>query len=216
MSRIDFETSHETKEQCYLLTETKNSTPPFGLQLIAKEQEKCAELKWLKVEGTNVQLKEVTAGLSLWHFKPRQGTTYLIYVAKKVQILLVEWYHETLKNPGKSRTKEIISQHYAWPNATITINEVVKKYIFQMNKITGQRNYGDLPLITIKEDNPWSDIHVDMVGPWTITMTNKETTKRTEEKIQALTCNCTSLGWLEIIQCDSKSPFHDFKKFDNH
>ena len=44
-----------------------------------------------------------------------------------------------------------------------------------MNKITGQRNYGHLPLITTKRYNPWSDIHVDMVGPWTITVTNEET-----------------------------------------
>ena len=63
----------------------------------------------------------------MWHFKPRQGTTYLIYVPKTLQIPLVEWYHETLKHPDKSRTKYTIYQHYAWPNATITINEVVRK-----------------------------------------------------------------------------------------
>ena len=79
---------------------TEHSTPPFDLQLIAKEQAKCAQLKLLKIKG-NVQLKEVIEGISLWHFIPRQGTTYLIYVPKKLQIPLVEWYHETLKHPGK-------------------------------------------------------------------------------------------------------------------
>ena len=71
MSRLDLETSPETE----------HSTPPFDLQLIAKEQEKCTQLKLLKLKG-NVQVKEVTEGLSLWYFKPRQGTTYLIYVPK--------------------------------------------------------------------------------------------------------------------------------------
>ena len=63
-----------------------------------------------------------------------------------------------------------------------------------MNKIIGQRNYGHLPLTITKRDNPWSDIHIDILGPWTITVTNEETGKRIEEKIQALTCSCASLG----------------------
>ena len=54
--------------------------------------------------------------------------TYLIYFPKNLHILLVEWCHETLKHPGKSRTKDIICQHYDWPNLTIIINEVVRKY----------------------------------------------------------------------------------------
>ena len=85
-----------------------------------------------------------------------------------------------------------------------------------MDKITGQRNYEHIPLTTTKRDNPWSDIHIDIVGPWTITVTNEETGKRIEEKIQALTCSCASLGWLESIQCDSKTFFHISKKFDIH
>lgn len=94
ISRLDFETSHETKEQCYLLTENEHSTPPFDLQLIANEQAKCAQLRLLKIKGTNAKEKEVTTGLSLWHFKPRRGTTYFIFVPKKLQIPLVEWrYH---------------------------------------------------------------------------------------------------------------------------
>ena len=111
-----------------------------------------------------MQLKEVTAGLSLWCFKSRRGTIYLIFVPKKLQMPPVEWYHETLKHIGKTRTKETIGQHY----------EVVRKYICQINKITGQRNYGHLPLVTTKRDNPWSDVHIDMVGPWTIIGTNEE------------------------------------------
>ena len=106
-------------------------------------QERAREVcttKMLKIKG-NVQLKEVTEGLSLWHFKPRQGTTYQIFVPKILQIPLVEWYHETLKYAGTSQTKDTICQNYAWPNATITINEVVRKWCCQMNKITGQRNY---------------------------------------------------------------------------
>ena len=85
-----------------------------------------------------------------------------------------------------------------------------------MNKITSQHNYAYLPLTTTKRDNHWSDIHLDMVGPWTITVTNEETGKRTEEKIQALTCIYATLGWLKIIQCDSNSSFHVSKKFDIH
>ena len=215
MYRLDFETSHETKEQCYLLTESEHATPPFDLQLIKKEQEKCAQLKELKVKG-DVKEKESAEGLSLWNFTPRQSKTYQIFVPKILQIPLVEWYHDALKHPGTSRTKDTICQHYAWPGATKTINEVVRKCSCQMNKITGQHNYTHLPFTTNRRDNPWYDIHVDMVGPWTITVTNEETGKRIEEKIQALTCSYASLGWLEIIQCDSKTSFHVSKKFDSH
>ena len=181
MSRLDFDTSHETKEQCYLLTESEHATPPFDLQLIEREQDKCAQLKELKVKG-DVKEKESAEGLFLWHFKPRQSKTYQIFVPKILQIPLVEWYHDALKHPGTSRTKDTICQHYDWPDATKTINEVVRKCSCQMSKITGQRNYGHLPLTTTRRDNPWSNIHVDMVGPWTITVTNEETEKRTEER----------------------------------
>ena len=93
---------------------------------------------------------------------------------------------------------------------------MVRKCSYQVHKITCQCNYGHLPLTTAKRDNSWSDIHVDMVGPLAIIVTNEETGKRTEEKIQALTCSCASLGWLEIIQYDSKTSFHVSKKFDSH
>ena len=98
ISRLDFETSHETKEQCYLLTESEHVTPPFDLQLIKKEQEKCAQLKELKVKR-DAKEKESAEGLSLWHFKPRQSKTYQIFLPKILQIPLVEWYHDALKNP---------------------------------------------------------------------------------------------------------------------
>ena len=129
MSRLDFETSYETKEKYYLLAETEYSTPPFDLQLIAKEQEKCTQLQLLKIKGTNVTQKEMTAGLSLWHFKPRRGMTYLIYVSKKLQTPLVEWYNETLKHRCNTRTKGTIGQHYAWPDYTKTIEDVVRKCV---------------------------------------------------------------------------------------
>ena len=104
----------KTKEECYRITETEHAPPPFDLQLIAREQAKCSQLLRLK-EKENVKRKEVTEGLSLWHFKPRQGTTYQINVPTKFQVPPVEWYHEALKQPGKTRTRYTIDHHYAWP-----------------------------------------------------------------------------------------------------
>ena len=35
MSRLDFQTSPDTQEQCYIIVKDKHTTPPFDLQLIA-------------------------------------------------------------------------------------------------------------------------------------------------------------------------------------
>jgi len=47
-------------------------------------------------------------------------TTYQIFVPAKLQVPPVEWYHETLKQPGKTRTRQTIDQHYAWPEYMLT------------------------------------------------------------------------------------------------
>ena len=40
--------------------------------------------------------------------------------------------------------------------------------------------------------------------------------KTSEEKIQTLACSCVILGWIEIIQCNSKTSFHVAKKVASH
>ena len=82
ISQIYFKTKPDTvrKEQYYLITKQEQPISPFDLQCMTKEQARCSKLSLLKLNTNNLQEKEVTLGLTIWHFKPRGSDTYRAYV----------------------------------------------------------------------------------------------------------------------------------------
>ena len=45
----------------------------------------------------------------------------------------------------------------------------------QRNKIRSQRKYGKIPTDDRQRDEPWQDVHVDLVGPWSVDVIHEET-----------------------------------------
>jgi transposase InsO family protein len=85
-----------------------------------------------------------------------------------------------------------------WPGLTEDVKEHVKKCLpCQMCKKT-QKPYGHLPPKEA-EVEPWQEVHVDLVGPWTVK------TPTGVKKLQAFTAIDPATGWFEVVDIKDKS-----------
>ena len=86
---------------------------------------------------------------------------------KALQKRTVQWYHDILCHPGRTRTEATIAQHFYWKNMRKDVEEVVSKCpICQINK-RNKKKYGHLPEKEA-EAVPWEKLCVDLIGPYTI------------------------------------------------
>ena len=113
---------------------------------------------------------------------------------------LTEWYHDSLKHPGKDRLLETMRLHFNWPGMTKSLEDYSKTCdICQRYKITGGRKYGKLPLaVDWDKYGPWQCVHVDMVGPWSIRYKLTKNGKTITVKLLALTMIDRATGWSEF------------------
>jgi hypothetical protein len=71
----------------------------------------------------------------------------LIWVPKKVQQWIVEWYHSNLQHAGITRMINLISQMFTWKG----LRPMVEQHMLscdscQRNKSTDKKSYGKIPL----------------------------------------------------------------------
>ena len=84
-----------------------------------------------------------------------------------------------------------------WPGLTKDVNEYVKHCKqCQINK-SPRLKYGHLP-VRNNIPNPWEVVCVDLIGPYTININNKE------EQLLAITICDPATGWFEIAQISDK------------
>jgi transposase InsO family protein len=78
--------------------------------------------------------------------------------------------------------------------------------VCQSYKITAVKKYGKIPLPKSTTIKPWEEVHVDMVGPWTVhfELTNQPG-KIVVQQLQALTIIDKGTGWPEFVATQSKS-----------
>jgi transposase InsO family protein len=77
------------------------------------------------------------------------------------------------------------------------------------------KKYGKIPLPTNKNVAPWEVVHVDLIGPWTVSFNSTAIPgKSTTEHIQALTIMDKATGWPEFIAIRNKTSYHISILFD--
>ena len=123
----------------------------------------------------------------------------LIYVPQELQHKIVAWYHQYLAHPGQSRMEATIRQNFTWPN----ICDHVKTFCAtcpqcQINK-RQQKKYGHLPAKEA-EYLPWERVNVDLIGPYTVQMTEDST-----QELRALTMIDPATRWFETSPISDKS-----------
>ena len=68
-----------------------------------------------------------------------------------------------------------------------------------------RRNYGHLPRKNA-HSKPWQEVHVDCVGPYTVTQTDRKTGKITKLSLSCMTMIDPVTCWFEIIPFEGLKP----------
>jgi transposase InsO family protein len=199
-------------EEIFLLEQPTDEDFPLDLSKLAKLQEIDDYLQ-AAVAKQQTKYKEIMRGTQkLWaHYE-----TEAIYVPVRLRATLLHWYHDCLQHPGVRRMQATIKQNLYWPGMDQAITAYVKTCaLCQQYKITATKKYGKIPLPKSPTVKPWEEVHVDMIGPWTVqfTLTNQPGTTRVEH-LQALTIIDKGTGWPEFVATRSKASQHIALLFD--
>ena len=128
-----------------------------------------------------------------------------ICIPKTLQPRLLMWYHHWLCHPDETRLENTIRQTMTWPGMRTQIRRLIKNcHICQMSKKT-RRNYGHLPPKSAHY-KPWQEVHVDCVGPYTVTQTDRKTGKKTKLSLSCMTMIDPVTCWFEIIPFEGLKP----------
>ena len=96
-----------------------------------------------------------------------------IAMPKALQRRTVQWYHDILCHPGRTRTEATITQHFYWKNLRKDVEKICSTCpICQLNK-RNKKKYGHLPEKEA-EATPWDKLCIDLIGPYTIKRKNKK------------------------------------------
>ena len=117
----------------------------------------------------------------------------------------IRWYHETLGHCGINRLYDSIRSHFYVPGLRQKCDDY-RCEVCQRNKLIGP-GYGYLPPREAPL-TPWSEVMVDLIGPWKITMNNEDVF------FNALTCIDPVTNLVEMIQIENKTAEHVSRKFE--
>lgn len=122
---------------------------------------------------------------------------------------LVAFYHKVLGHPGAVRLERAIRQYFEHRYLHDTVIEFVKTCeACQKCKIV-RTHYGEMPE-RLADFVPWSDIAVDLIGPWKIRDKNGDI-----HEFLALTIIDVVTNYVEIIRLDNKTAEHVAAQFRN-
>jgi len=118
----------------------------------------------------------------LLHYRRNESEQWKIFIPTSLIPITIEYYHHILHHPGSTRLQTAISNHFFFRSMRNIINQFVKKCdICQRVKGPFPR-LGHLPIKTT-EVNPWEEVQIDLVGPWTFQLPPKWSVS-----VLALTC----------------------------
>ena len=196
LSRLDIEanesdeiiTDEEPRPLSYMQTkEILNEEFPMLPSLIRREQMKDEEIMHdFKNQGSRERYYEKNVeGVKVIHDNGK------IRVPKQLQQRILEWYHQFLVHPGKTRMEATIRSNFTWPNLTKQVEQYCKT-CHQCQLFKKQRKkYGHLPAKTA-EVKPWQRVNVDLIGPYTVK------TPKKKHQLRAMTMIDPATGWFEI------------------
>jgi hypothetical protein len=176
---------------------------PLNLETIGALQADNSELQ-TALANQQTKYKEIMRGAQkLW----ANSETDAIYVPLRLRDTLLHWYHDCLQHPGVRHMQATMKENLYWPCMDQAIAMYVKTCaICQQYKITATKKYGEIPLPKSPDTKPWEEVHVDMIGPWTVqfTLANQPGTTKVEQLL-ALTIIDKGTGWPEFVATQSKT-----------
>jgi transposase InsO family protein len=143
-----------------------------------------------------------------------------IVVPKSLQRRIIDWYHTMLAHPGETRTLKTISQHFVWQSLHRDVQKFVSTCATCQHYKRQRKNYGHVPVKQHQELEPWTEVHVDLIGPWIIPQRPSKTPKTSDSKpseplkVLALTMIDPATTLLELIAIPDKESRTTARAFD--
>ena len=121
---------------------------------------------------------------------------------------MVLFFHKVLGHAGEVRVYDSIRTRFHHPKLKAMVENICKSCeTCRKHKLHGP-SYGELSSreVTIA---PWEEVHVDLIGPWTVPIRGREV------EFNALTCIDPVTNLAEIARIDQKTARHVAQKFEN-
>jgi hypothetical protein len=119
-----------------------------------------------------------------------------IYIPESLRETTLNWYHFYLNHPGGDRLGNTIKETCYWKGLSNQAKQFVKTcQVCQQHK--KKRKYGHVPAKKSIEDLvPWRTVHIDLIGPYTVTAKQLQPGGETKEVDPRL----TAMTMVEIVQ----------------
>jgi transposase InsO family protein len=155
-----------------------------------------------------VQRRLLAPDTQVYVYITTPGGPWKIYLPTELLQDTVRWYHLALGHCGISRLADTLRMHFYHPELQQTCEAEVRKCDpCQRLKNVG-RGHGET---ASREASlmPWQDVAVDLIGPWTVNIGDKEL------KFSALTIIDMVTNLVEVVRIDNKSAAHVAMHFEN-
>ncbi len=175
---------------------------PLDLSLVRRTQQK-------EINKNNSELQKLlninTSGYQLSTFEGIELVTYdnKIYVPKELRKRAMEWYHFFLCHPGADRLYNTMKEVCYWKGMAAQITRFNTTCDVCQKLKSRKRKYGHLPPKNVGELKPWKTVHVDLIGPYSLTAKELQPDGSSIRKEFSLTCMTfidPVTGWFEIAQ----------------
>jgi transposase InsO family protein len=121
---------------------------------------------------------------------------------------MVVFFHKVLGHAGEVRVYDSIRARFHHPKLKAMVEEVRKDcQVCRKYKLQGP-GYGELSSRQVTMA-PWEEVHIDLIGPWTVSIDGREV------EFNALTCIDPVTNLVELARIDRKTAQHIAQKFEN-
>jgi RNase H-like domain found in reverse transcriptase/Integrase zinc binding domain len=174
---------------------------PFVLdyQSIAQVQIGDAQLQqWHNSTPAKFQQQLLAPNISIWCHTVDPNQRWKIYLPDALLEQAIQWYHLALSHIGTRRLTDTMSETFYNPQLCLNIEAVLKPCEHCQKYKNVQCGHGET---APREAGllPWSEVAVDMIGPWTLEVSDRN------KKFSALTIINLVTNLVEIVCVNSKT-----------
>ena len=177
---------------------------------ISDAQDRDAELQNLAINQPAKYVRQLLApGRQVWCYIAQPNVPWKIYLPNELLEPAIRWYHHALSHCGSTRLWQTMSMHLYNAKLKNRIEDIVRACDTCQRYKNNTRTYGFAPAREA-ELLPWSNIAVDLIGPWTLKIDDQNI------KFTALTIIDTVTNLVEIVRLENKSSAHVALQFENN
>ena len=189
-----------TEEEIFVLEDDESF--PLDLSLVRRTQQ-----YELNKNKNNIKqlLNDKKSGYNVITLNDVELITFegKIYVPLALRKRTMEWYHYFMNHPGGERLYKTLNKVCYWKGMSTQCSNFCKKCSVCQKFKSRKRKYGQLPPQIIGELVPWDTVHVDLIGPYSLTANQNQPhggIKEVELRLTSMTMVDPVTGWFEIVE----------------